>query len=98
MVQAVRIQKDLEGLNEFNATPGQGTTRLSYSPEAAKARPFIKEIMTKAGLTVREDALGNIFGRLSTSENAAAWRRNSWPPCCSLSDICCCFSSAAGSE
>ncbi len=68
MVQAVRIQKDLEALNEFTATPGQGTTRLSYSAEAAKARPFIKEIMVKAGLTVREDALGNIFGRLSTPE------------------------------
>ena len=68
MVQVSRIQKDLEDLNEFTATPGQGTTRLSYSPEAAKARPFIKEIMEKAGLTVRQDALGNIFGRLSTPE------------------------------
>ena len=38
MVQAARIQKDLEALNEFNATPGQGTTRLSYSLEAEKAR------------------------------------------------------------
>lgn len=65
MVQAVRIQKDLEALNEFNATPGQGTTRLSYSPEAAQARVFLKEAMQAAGLTVREDILGNIFGRLS---------------------------------
>ena len=68
MVQVSRIQKDLEDLNEFTATPGQGTTRLSYSPEVAKARPFIKEIMEKAGLTVRQDALGNIFVRFSTPE------------------------------
>lgn len=68
MVQAARIQKDLEALNEFNATPGQGTTRLSYSLEAEKARPLIKELMLDAGLTVREDALGNIIGRLSSPE------------------------------
>ena len=68
MVQAARIQKDLEALNEFNATPGQGTTRLSYSTEATKARLLIKELMMQAGLVVREDALGNIIGRLSTLE------------------------------
>lgn len=66
MVQVSRIQKDLEALAEFTATPNHGTTRLSYSDEAAKARVYLKKAMEDAGLTTRIDALGSVFGRLST--------------------------------
>ena len=29
-----------------------------------KARTYVKQLMKEAGLTVREDTMGNIFGRL----------------------------------
>ncbi|MBC2237057.1 Zn-dependent hydrolase [Listeria innocua] len=59
-----RIKKHIENLDRFTATPGQGTTRLTYSKEDLGARNYLKEEMAKVGLTVSEDAIGNIYGRL----------------------------------
>ncbi|RDU37319.1 Zn-dependent hydrolase [Neobacillus piezotolerans] len=59
-----RIEKQIEALSQFTATPGKGTTRLTYSKEDLQARKFIKEKMWEYGLEVREDGFGNIFGRL----------------------------------
>ncbi len=61
---ARRIEALIEGIDRFNATPGRGTTRLTYSPEYRAARDFVAGQMVEAGLEVREDAVGNIFGRL----------------------------------
>lgn len=59
-----RIKTILEELSLFTATPGAGTTRLSYSPEDQLARTYLKKQMKQVGLKVREDAVGNIYGRL----------------------------------
>lgn len=59
-----RIKTILEELSQFTATPGAGTTRLSYSPEDQLARTYLKKQMKQVGLKVREDAVGNIYGRL----------------------------------
>lgn len=60
-----RIQRHIEQLAAFTATPGQGTTRMSYSPQGQQAREYIKAQMQAAGLTVWEDAIGNIYGKLA---------------------------------
>lgn len=60
-----RIKYHLEQIAQFTATPGQGTTRLSYSEQDRQTRIYLKEQMQSIGLTVREDAIGNIFGRLN---------------------------------
>lgn len=60
---SLRIQQQLEQLAEFTATPGEGTTRMSYSPQGQQARAYIKAQMQAAGLSVSEDAIGNIFGK-----------------------------------
>lgn len=57
-----RIAKDLESLKQFTATPGDGCTRLPFTPEARGAVNYLKEIMEEAGLEVREDAAGNVIG------------------------------------
>jgi allantoate deiminase len=62
-VQA-RIESHIDTLSTFTATPGKGTTRLTYSHEDLQARQYIKQIMKEYGLTVQEDGFGNIFGRL----------------------------------
>lgn len=62
-----RIERHIDSLSEFTATPGKGTTRLTYSKEDLQARQYIKETMKKYGLTVREDGFGNIFGKLEGS-------------------------------
>lgn len=59
-----RVESHIDTLGTFTATPGQGTTRLTYSSEDLQARQYIKEKMKEYGLTVREDGFGNIFGKL----------------------------------
>jgi allantoate deiminase len=59
-----RIEGHIDTLSKFTATPGKGTTRLTYSKEDRLARDYIKEKMKEYGLQVREDGFGNIFGKL----------------------------------
>ncbi|MFP7494970.1 Zn-dependent hydrolase [Terribacillus saccharophilus] len=59
-----RIEQHIGTLEQFTATPGCGTTRLTYSQEDLQARNYIKEQMKSSGLTVTEDGFGNIFGKL----------------------------------
>ncbi len=58
-----RLQQHIERLAQFTATPGQGVTRFSFTPEDRGARDYIKEAMAGAGLTVREDGAGTVIGR-----------------------------------
>jgi len=64
-----RIKKHLETLAQFTSTPTMGVTRLSYSPEDILARTYLKQQMKELGLSVREDAIGNIYGRLDGVDN-----------------------------
>lgn len=59
-----RIEQHIAALEKFTATPGNGTTRLTYSQEDLKARNYIKDQMKASGLNVTEDGFGNIFGKL----------------------------------
>ncbi|MEY8732217.1 Zn-dependent hydrolase [Peribacillus frigoritolerans] len=59
-----RIEKQINELSEFTSTPGEGTTRLTYSKEDLLTRNYIKNKMMEYGLTVKEDGFGNIFGKL----------------------------------
>ena len=59
-----RIEKQINDLSEFTSTPGEGTTRLTYSKEDLLTRNYIKNKMIDYGLTVQEDGFGNIFGKL----------------------------------
>ncbi|PLT31639.1 Zn-dependent hydrolase [Peribacillus deserti] len=59
-----RIERHINQLSEFTATPENGTTRLTYSVEDLQARNYIKDTMKEYGLQVREDGYGNIFGKL----------------------------------
>ena len=51
-------------LATFNAeVEGQGITREIYTPEYDQATEYVSELMRSAGLEVRVDAVGNLFGR-----------------------------------
>lgn len=58
-----RVIKDIETLSTFNATPGKGVTRLSFTKEDKLARDYIRNEMEKIGLKVWEDGYSNLFGR-----------------------------------
>ncbi|MGA9228090.1 MAG: Zn-dependent hydrolase, partial [Mesobacillus sp.] len=40
-----RIEDHIEKISNFTATPGKGTTRLTYSQEDLQTRNYIKEKM-----------------------------------------------------
>ena len=62
------IQKNLEALHQYTATPGAGTSRLPFTKEARLAVNHIKTMMVAVGLKVREDEAGNIIGVLEGTE------------------------------
>lgn len=59
-----RIAEHINQISDFTATPGKGTTRLTYSQEDLQTRNYIKRKMNEYGLQVKEDGFGNIFGKL----------------------------------
>ncbi|MHC0038243.1 allantoate amidohydrolase [Pseudoneobacillus sp. C159] len=63
-----RIESHINTISEFTATPGNGTTRLTYSQQDLQTRNYIKDKMKEYGLQVSEDGLGNIFGKLEGSD------------------------------
>lgn len=59
-----RIKKNIETLATFNATPGNGVTRHSFTNEDKQARAYIKEALAQLELKIWEDGYSNLFGRL----------------------------------
>ncbi|CAL5416359.1 unnamed protein product [Camellia sinensis] len=53
----------IDELSTFSDTPAPSVTRILYSEKDVLARRYIKNIMGLAGLSVREDVVGNVFGR-----------------------------------
>lgn len=58
-----RLVGELEKLATFSDAPEPAVTRILFSPTELAARAYIRQLMREAGLTVREDGVGNIFGR-----------------------------------
>ncbi|XP_072956733.1 ureidoglycolate hydrolase [Typha angustifolia] len=62
------LQKQIDELSTFSDSPAPSVTRVLYSEKDVLARRYIKGLMDQVGLVVREDAVGNIFGRWDGSE------------------------------
>jgi len=58
-----RIQKDIETINGFNASPGNGITRLTFSPEYQGAVTYVVDEMQKIGADILIGPAGNIRAR-----------------------------------
>ena len=63
-VDEARLSSLVERLGRVGAHSGGGIIRPLYSPPWREAQHLVAEMMRDAGLTVREDAVGNVFGRL----------------------------------
>ncbi|CAA6658967.1 unnamed protein product [Spirodela intermedia] len=57
------LQRQIDELSTFSDTPAPTVTRILFSDKDVLARKYIKSIMCQLGLSVREDAVGNIFAR-----------------------------------
>lgn len=62
------LQMWIDGMDRFNATPEFGTTRILFTKPELENRKYVKEEMEKLGLSVSEDAIGNIFAVLKGTE------------------------------
>lgn len=68
-INSQRLQTSLEKLSEFGRNLDGGVTRTGYSETDIAAREYVIALMKQAGLTVRVDPAGNIFGHRAGSEN-----------------------------
>jgi len=62
-VNTPQLLADLETLATFSDVPAPAVTRIVFSEADRQARAWFKSRCTAAGLTVREDAVGNTFAR-----------------------------------
>ena len=72
-VNQQRLWATIEKLSEFGRPAGAGfdggVTRVGFSEADLAARTWLMQLMREAGLTVRVDPAGNIFGRRPGNEN-----------------------------
>ena len=59
-----RLIADLTALARIGANPAGGIDRPTYSKAYREAANWLKDTMSGAGLHVREDAVGNVIGRI----------------------------------
>lgn len=67
-VKASKVVENLQVLASFSDDPFPAVTRILFTPKDMEARAYVKSLMTEVGLAVREDAMGNIFGRWRGSD------------------------------
>jgi allantoate deiminase len=70
-VNIERIRRDIEKINAFNATPGNGVTRLTFSPEYQGAVNYVIDQFNQFGAEVSICPGGNLRGRFSGSDQNA---------------------------
>jgi ureidoglycolate amidohydrolase len=59
---------ELKSLAQISEAEPPVVTRVVFSEADLRARAFVKKLCTDAGLTIREDAIGNTFARWEGSE------------------------------
>jgi N-carbamoyl-L-amino-acid hydrolase len=62
-VNVAQLSTELESLAAFSDSPAPSVTRIVFSETDRKARSYVKDLCAGAGLTLREDAVGNTFAR-----------------------------------
>ncbi len=63
LINQQRLEGELNKLATFSEVPAPAVTRILFSEQDMQARAYLKTLCQEAGLTVREDALGNTYYR-----------------------------------
>jgi N-carbamoyl-L-amino-acid hydrolase len=66
------LQRELDDLALISQEPPPVVTRVLFSEADLKARSFVKNLFQNAGLTVREDPVGNVFARWEGTDRTSA--------------------------
>jgi ureidoglycolate amidohydrolase len=62
-IDELQVNREIDTLAEFSDSEAPAVTRVVFSEQDRKARTWLKDRCREAGLTVREDAIGNTFAR-----------------------------------
>jgi N-carbamoyl-L-amino-acid hydrolase len=66
-----RLLSEIDALASFSDAEAPAVTRIVFTPTDLKARVWVKARCEEAGLTVRQDGVGNIFARWNGSDPTA---------------------------
>src|ERR1700730_16762596 len=66
-----RLLSEIEELAAISDAEAPAVTRVVFTPTDLRARAWLGGLCEQAGLTVRQDAVGNTFARWASSELAA---------------------------
>ncbi len=64
LINGPRLHGWLRELSQFGRRPDGGVDRMAFSDADIQGRAFVRSLMESAGLEVRVDLVGNLFGRL----------------------------------
>jgi len=67
-----RLLSEIEALAAISDAEPPAVTRIVFTPTDLRARAWLRARCEEAGLTVRQDAIGNTFARWNGSNPAAA--------------------------
>jgi ureidoglycolate amidohydrolase len=70
-VNQARLLSEIETLARISDAEAPAVTRIVFTPTDLKARAWLKARCEEAGLAVRQDAVGNTFGRWRGSDSEA---------------------------
>ncbi len=62
-IDATTLQREIDELAAISEQPAPVVTRVLFSEADLRARDFVKRLCREAGLSLRADAVGNIFAR-----------------------------------
>jgi hypothetical protein len=69
-ISSQRLEMHIEAIAAITATPGHGATRLTYTPEFAKAVDYLANYATGNGFSLAQDR----WGRVSCATGRGAYR------------------------
>ena len=69
-IDGARLLDELSTLATFSEDPPPAVTRVVFGEADRRARAYIKELCSDAGLELREDAVGNTFARWNGADTS----------------------------
>lgn len=72
-VDAEALHRMMDELSAFGGEPGGAMTRLTLSKQDKQGRDWLADVLTKAGLRVAIDPIGNMFGTLEWAGEGAPY-------------------------
>lgn len=65
-----RLKSNLINLGKIGYEEGNGITRSAFTTEYEEGRTFVGKLMEEAGLSVYQDSVGNLFGKLDGKDKS----------------------------